>query len=711
MGNRFVYFLGFLLTCISTSFSQKIMFADTVDVKEEVFGQIVTDAFRNLEDLTSPKVKAILKSQDKVTEDYFNDLSLTKKYTKYLRKIDKGIIDEMGDVKISDNGAHFYLKNSIADYGWKIYYRSSIKSIERLLFDSKRLIDEDIKGFKIRSFNPSWDGSKLLIALASKYSHTSEILILDVNSGAIERTGVSNTRPEEYYGMQWLPSNEAFTYTSLKVVDPKDPAVKLNTSLSLYDLKTKESRVIFGDSIAPMTDIRLFPVTSINSSENKYIIVYIAGPSMFWDSYYTSFDDLNNSSPNWKPLRTKSDKIVYSEDQLIGDSYYYLTYTDLGKSAIAKVDISKLEKEPIILAELEDEIVTSFIKIDESLYFATSKYGVSGYLYNLKGGVTQTIDMPIQPSAINISKGYDKSILITAESPLQSTINYTYEDGYAVENANFYNLGNYPELENFVFKIVEVKGHDGELIPMSIIHKKDLEFNGQNAVFSDSYGAFGSMVDVSFQTHFLSFVALGGVLVRPHIRGGGAKGEVWHTAGKKDRKFNSWKDLISCMDYLVTNKYTNHSKISLFTESGGAIATAMAINKRPDLAGALIIGSGVFNPSRKEEIYKSTGFEEYGTMKDSIEAMGLIAMDPYLNVPKNTNLPSTLVIHGANDDRIYLHEPLKYVAKMQLYNSNDNPILLDIDPKGTHNSVSSYYSYYGRILAFALKETDTNVRF
>jgi prolyl oligopeptidase len=114
---------------------------------------------------------------------------------------------------------------------------------------------------------------------------------------------------------------------------------------------------------------------------------------------------------------------------------------------------------------------------------------------------------------------------------------------------------------------------------------------------------------------------------------------------------------------------------------------------------------------RKEAIYKSTGFAEYGTMKDSIEARGLIAMDPYLNIPKTTKFPSTLVLHGAKDDRIYLHEPLKYVMKMQQNNTGNNPILLDIDPNGTHNTVTSYYSYYGRVFSFALNETNQKVKF
>jgi prolyl oligopeptidase len=128
---------------------------------------------------------------------------------------------------------------------------------------------------------------------------------------------------------------------------------------------------------------------------------------------------------------------------------------------------------------------------------------------------------------------------------------------------------------------------------MTIVYRKDLRLNGNNPVVSFSYGAFGSLINTNFQTHLLSYVSLGGVLVYPHIRGGGAKGKKWHDAGKKTTKHNSWKDLISCIDFLIENNYTNKDKVTLYGRSAGTIPIAMAVNERPDLAKVMVLESGL----------------------------------------------------------------------------------------------------------------------
>ena len=39
---------------------------------------------------------------------------------------------------------------------------------------------------------------------------------------------------------------------------------------------------------------------------------------------------------------------------------------------------------------------------------------------------------------------------------------------------------------------VEVKGHDGTMIPLTIVYDRDLVKDGNNPCFMESYGAYGS---------------------------------------------------------------------------------------------------------------------------------------------------------------------------------------------------------------------------
>ena len=46
----------------------------------------------------------------------------------------------------------------------------------------------------------------------------------------------------------------------------------------------------------------------------------------------------------------------------------------------------------------------------------------------------------------------------------------------------------------------------------------------------------------------------GGVFAIAHVRGGGEHGRDWHVAGQKERKANSWRDLVACAELLVAER-------------------------------------------------------------------------------------------------------------------------------------------------------------
>jgi prolyl oligopeptidase len=59
-----------------------------------------------------------------------------------------------------------------------------------------------------------------------------------------------------------------------------------------------------------------------------------------------------------------------------------------------------------------------------------------------------------------------------------------------------------------------------------------------------------------FDPHALLWVHKGGIVAIAHVRGGGELGDAWHKSGMKASKPNTWKDLIDCAEYLITDKLT-----------------------------------------------------------------------------------------------------------------------------------------------------------
>ena len=252
-----------------------------------------------------------------------------------------------------------------------------------------------------------------------------------------------------------------------------------------------------------------------------------------------------------------------------------------------------------------------------------------------------------------------------------------------------------------------VEAHDGELIPLSIVYNKDIVMNGDNGAFLFGYGAYGTSLSPFFSPTFLYWVSKGGVFCVPHVRGGGEKGENWHNAGKKINKENTWKDLISCTEYLIKEGFTNKDKTVIYSMSAGGIMVGRAVTERPDLFKVMIAEAANLNPYRTESRTDGGGsnIKEYGTVKDSLEFLSLIDMDPYLNLQLGKNYPSMLITAGENDQRIPRWMPGKFAAKAQNVTKSSNPILYQLIKDSGHGDFTEteqFYLSYANMFAFSL---------
>jgi prolyl oligopeptidase len=172
-----------------------------------------------------------------------------------------------------------------------------------------------------------------------------------------------------------------------------------------------------------------------------------------------------------------------------------------------------------------------------------------------------------------------------------------------------------------------------------------------------------------------------------HIRGGGEKGETWHKAGMKQNKPNGWKDVISCAEYLIQNKYTAASKLAVMGSSAGGIVAGRAMEERPDLFGAVITNSGEMNPLLSEfQPGGPANIPEFGTTKDPVECKALIAMDPIYHVKDGIKYPALLSIVGMNDPRVVPWSQAKFVGAIQNASSSEKPVMLRVSYDSGHST-------------------------
>ena len=73
---------------------------------------------------------------------------------------------------------------------------------------------------------------------------------------------------------------------------------------------------------------------------------------------------------------------------------------------------------------------------------------------------------------------------------------------------------------------------DGETVPLSLLHRKNLILDGTTPCLLYGYGAYGISVPAAFSTNRLSLVDRGFVYAIAHVRGGSEKGWRWYREGK-----------------------------------------------------------------------------------------------------------------------------------------------------------------------------------
>lgn len=209
--------------------------------------------------------------------------------------------------------------------------------------------------------------------------------------------------------------------------------------------------------------------------------------------------------------------------------------------------------------------------------------------------------------------------------------------------------------------------------------------DGSNVCLLDGYGAYGYSATPGFSVRKNALAVKGVVLAVPHVRGGSEKGETWYRAGYKVTKPNTWKDFISCAEYLVNKGYTSPAKLAGTGTSAGGIMISRAITERPDLFSAAICNVGCANAMRLE--FGANGpvnVPEFGTVTKSEECKALFEMDGVQHVVKGTKYPAVLCVAGWNDPRVIAWQPGKLAAALQNSTASDKPVLMKVNYDNGH---------------------------
>lgn len=664
-------------------------------VKDTIFGTVIKDPYRYMEDLSDAKVINWLKLQEEFSKETINAIAGYNNLKETINRVEKSAPFVISKERVVKSDLYFYLKHHSNEKRPSLYFRKGALGKEELIFKPEDFNSKE--NYLINYIKPSWDGSKIAVGLTKNDKEFSDLIVVDVFSKKILKGITGNSLPSNLGGIDWLPDNSGFIYVYIPVINSKDKNYLHNSKAVIYRIKDKELDLqdVFSKKNNPLIDFKEqdFPLIYLRNPKNKFVLGAVASVARYRDTYVIETKDLIQGSKKWKPLFKKEEQI--KQFIVDGDSLVYRTSKNGTNYQICKTSLVKPNfNSPELLIETDSvEVITDFALTAKGMYLVKTKNGVDAKLYHLKNNQVKYVPLPISVGKIRVSsrgKEYDD---LWVETEGWTTKLTRYRFNHSTQEIHKEDLNESVEitnLESIKVKEIEVSSYDGTKVPLSIIYKDSLQLNSKTRLLINGYGAYGYSQTPNLSKLMLNWVNKGGIYAVAHVRGGGEKGNEWRKGGFKVTKPNTWKDFIACTEYFIQKKYSSPENIVIWGRSAGGVLIGRAITERPDLYKAAIIQVGKINTLRSE--FGSNGknsIKEYGTVKDSLEFLALLEMDAYHHVEKNIKYPAVYLTAGMNDARVPAWQPGKFAAKLQSVDGMGKKVFLSVDFEGGHGRDSS----------------------
>ena len=675
-------------------------------VVDEYHGTKVTDPYRYMEDLGNPEVSGWMKAQSAYTEAVLDALPGRQALLERIRELDTGAPYTVGALQRLEKGAVFYRKLEAGAETPVIAGRDALTGPERLVLDPKQYETPGGSHASLEFFSPAPDGRHAVVGIAKGGSEVTTLYVRDLTTG--KDLPVSIDRIETAYNApQWLPDASGFFYSRRQLLPAGTPASETykNTMAYLHRVgkPVEQDTPVFGSGLAPAVAFAPLDFPSVwTFPGSDHVIGQIHhGDAQELTLYAARLDSPGTAPVAWTRICDASDGVI---DFAVHGGFVYLVTSDRApryrvvRTPLARPDFATAE---VVLPESE-LVVSSVLAARDAVFVNATKNG-AGVVVRLDptgGRAPERLTPPENLTAAVVAASvHFPDVFISTESWTRGRALHSYDPARgAFDRSPLQPAGKYDNVPGYTARQVEVASHDGVLVPLSIIHRDGVPLDGTAPLLLNGYGAYGSIRTVGFSPLNLAWLERGGVIAVAHVRGGGEKGKPWHLDGQKATKPNTWKDLIACAEYLVSQKFTSTPKLAIQGGSAGGILVGRALTERPDLFGSVVINVGCTDLLRMETTENGPpNIQEFGTVTTPDGFAALLAMSPLHHVRDGIRYPAVLLTHGLNDRRVDAWMSGKMTARLQTATASGQPVLLLLDPEAGHGIGSKRSQIHGQL--------------
>ena len=675
---------------------EKELYPPKAEIKKyqhKIHNDIRVDEFYWLNNPEDPEVIDYLEREN----DYY------EKSTKHLKNLENILFTEMrSKIKEEDSSApyfyngYWYITRYEKNKQYPIYTRKKEKlsAPEEILFDCNEL-SKGYDYFRLVGINISPDNKKAVFGIDTLSRRKYTLMIKDLESGELLSTKIKNTTG---YGV-WANDNEHIFYT------------KKNS-------KTLRAESVFRQSIIQGKDSNKLIYTEKDSTFSTFVSKSKSDSYILIGSFSTltseyRFLDARKPLGDFKLVQKRIEGLEYSVSHFKDNFFIYSNADNAKNFKIDVVPISNPSKEnwKTFLPHRE-EVLLEDIDLFKNFWVTTER--VNGltkiFIRNWKDSNKIEIDMDSETytsytsTNLEFDTNYLRYVFSSMTQPsqvIQIDMNTLKKEVLKEQIIQ----GNF-DVNNYTSKRIWVDSRDGKKIPVSILHKKNIEINSKTPILQYGYGSYGSTIDPSFSSNILSLVDRGFIYAIAHIRGSEYLGRSWYDDGKMLNKKNTFFDFIDVSNYLINQNYTSSKHLYAYGGSAGGLLMGFLVNEAPGLYNGIIAAVpfvDVVTTMLDESIPLTTGeFDEWGNPKNKKYYDYIKSYSPYDNVKKQT-YPNLLVTSGLHDSQVQYWEPAKWVARLRLKSINKNKIFLYTNMEAGHGGASGRFN--------SLKETSKKYAF
>jgi prolyl oligopeptidase len=645
------------------------------DVVDNYFGKSIADPYRWLENdpQQDTELAAWIQAQRRTTAVY---LDAQPGREAFRNSLASAYHYRRAGAPQKENNRYFYtLKNAQTDQA-AIYVREGTDGEDRILIDPAEWSDDGTVTFQ--EWRASEDGAHLAYAMQDGGSDWRTIRIVDVATGqslADELKGVRHTQ------IAWAKDGTGFYYSRYPEAagDSEAGSGLLNHAVYFHRVGTPQTQ----DELFYATPDHPAQVNVLGmTSDSRYAVIYSTD-----DLVRTSITIVDLESSDRLPRKLiENPQHSWSVVANVGTKFFLLTNKDAERSKVVTVDLAAPELIYADFVPQQAAIITGAAIVGDRLLVSSLVDAKSELQrYTLDGVPDRVVQLPGIGSVTAVTgDSQDPEAFFVFASFNQPNTVFRYD-----VSSNTQSVWIEPEiaadLEQISVEQVFYRSKDGTRIPMFVVRRKDVSRPAPTVL--TAYGAFALSTPPAYSAMLTGWLLQGGVVAIPAVRGGGEYGAMWHEAGRREKKQNTFDDFIAAAEYLHDNGIAPSDGITAYGDSAGGLLIGAVVNQRPELFGAALPSVGVMDMLR---FNRFTGGQlwvgEYGDPAVEADFHNLLSYSPYHNVKANGAYPAILVTTGEADTRVVPAHSFKYVAALQASDLGPKPRLLRIDKRAGHGA-------------------------